>query len=264
MISSGSVNPRKVGESAMELSIVVPLYDEESNVEALTEQLADALDSLGVDYEMVLVDNGSRDGTGAEIDRMAGRFGDSVVKAIVPENQGFGLGVITGLTLCRGTFVGFMPGDLQVDPLTTARLYEIAKSNPGYLVKALRHVRQDGLVRIILSRLYNGLFRLLYGIDVKDINGIPKIFPGELSRRLELRTKGSFFDAELLIKITMLNCRVLEVPIISKQRRSGRSKVYVATILEMLWDLLRFRFGKEFKMWRAYAMGLSQPLMSNR
>ncbi len=247
----------------MELSVVVPLYDEEPNVEPLTEQLAHALGSLGIDYEMVLVDNGSRDGTAAEIDRMSRMFGEAVVKATVPENRGFGLGVITGLRLCRGKFVGFMPGDLQVEPSTTARLYEIAKANPGHLVKALRSVRHDGLLRALLSRTYNGLFRLFYGIHVKDVNGIPKIFPGEFSPRLDLRTYGSFFDAELLIKITALNCKVLEVPTISGERRAGRSKVYVSTVLEMLWDLLRFRFGSELKTWRALALGPSASLPTN-
>jgi len=244
----------------MDLSIVVPLYDEEGNVEALTEQLADALNSIGLDFEMVLVDNGSRDRTSVEIDRMSRRFGNSVVKAVVPENRGFGLGVIAGLKLCKGEFVGFMPGDLQVEPSTTARLYQIAKANPGYLVKALRYVRQDGLVRAVLSRLYNSLFRLLYGIKVKDVNGIPKIFPGKFSQHLDLRTRGSFFDAELLIKITALNCKVLEVPTVSKQRSAGRSKVYATTILEMLWDLLRFRFGREIRRWQAHEMDLSPPL----
>jgi dolichol-phosphate mannosyltransferase len=236
----------------MELSIVIPLYDEEANVKTVTEQLAEALNSLGIDFEIVLVDNGSRDSTGVEIDRMLARYGSSVVKAVVPTNRGFGLGVITGLHACRGRLVGFMPGDLQVDPSATARLYEIAKANPRHLVKALRRIRQDGLVRNVLSRVYNGLFRFLYDTDVKDVNGIPKIFPAEFSKHSDLHSRGSFFDAELLIKTTWLGGKVLEVPIVSRKRKAGRSKVRITTILEMLWDLVRFKFGREFKEWRAH------------
>jgi len=235
---------------SIDLSLVIPLYDEESNVQRVTDELVKLLRSNGINFEIVLVNNGSRDNTDREIDRMTQIYGNTIVKAVVPVNRGFGWGVINGLKVCRGRFVGFMGGDLQVEARETIRIYDIAKNNSSNIIKAFRYIRHDGISRKVLSYLYNGLFRILYQIDVRDVNGTPKIFGAEFLKSLDLQSKRSFFDAELLIKLTCLGCKVFEVPVESKKRALGRSKVRLSTILELFWDLIRFRFGSEFRRWK--------------
>jgi len=234
----------------IDLSLVIPLYDEESNVQRVTSELVELLHSNGVGFEIVLVNNGSHDNTDREIDRMMQIYGNTIVKVVVPANKGFGWGVINGLKACRGRFVGFMGGDLQVEAAETIRIYDAAKNNPATVIKAFRHIRNDGIHRKVLSYLYNVLFRILYQIDVRDVNGTPKIFRAEFLKSLDLQSKRSFFDAELLIKLTFLGCKVFEVPVESKKRAVGSSKVRLSTILELFWDLIRFRFGSEFRRWK--------------
>jgi len=234
----------------IDLSLVIPLYDEESNVQRVTDELVKLLRSHGINFEIVLVNNGSRDNTGMEIDRMMEIYRNIIVKAVVPVNRGFGWGVINGLKVCRGRFVGFMGGDLQVEAAETIRIYDAAKNNPASIIKAFRYIRNDGIHRKVLSYLYNVLFRILYQIDARDVNGTPKIFRAEFLKSLDLQSKRSFFDAELLIKLTFLGCKVFEVPVESKKRAVGRSKVRLSTILELLWDLIEFRFGSKFRRWK--------------
>jgi len=234
----------------IELSLVIPLYDEQSNVQRVTDELVKLLRSHRINFEIVLVNNGSRDNTGREIDRMMQIYGNTIVKAVVPVNKGFGLGVMNGLKVCKGRFVGFMGGDLQVEAAETIRIYDMAKNNPANIIKAFRYIRHDGIHRKFLSYLYNRLFCILYQIDVRDVNGTPKIFRAEFLKSLDLQSKRSFFDAELLIKLTCLGCKVFEVPVESKKRAVGRSKVRLSTMLELFWDLVRFRFGSEFRRWK--------------
>jgi glycosyltransferase involved in cell wall biosynthesis len=242
-----------------DLSLVVPLWNEEGNVQRTAKELMRVLSARKIDFEIVLVDNGSHDDTETEIDKMMGS--GCVVKVVVPTNRGFGWGVLNGFRICRGEFLGFLVG-YGAGIADTVRLYEVAKDRPNQAAVAVRHNRQDGAYRKILSHVYNFLVRALYGIRVRDVNGTPKIFPAKLLKYAIPRSKGSFFDAELLIKLSYVGCRIVEVPLSWEKRSSGRSKVKIATILGMFLDAIRFRFGREFALWRAQTYsreGLEDP-----
>jgi len=234
----------------IDLSLVIPLYDEESNVQNVTDELVELLSSHCINFEIVLVNNGSHDGTDREIDRMMQIHGNVIVKAVVPKNKGYGWGIINGLKVCRGRFVGFTVGDSQVGAVETVRIYDTAKNNPANIVKAFRSIRHDGIYRKILSYVYNGLFCFLYQIDVRDVNGVPMIFQAEFLKSLDLKSKQWFINAEILVKLTRLGCKVIELPVESKKRATGRSKVSLSTIWKLFWDLIRFRFGSEFRRWK--------------
>jgi len=235
---------------SMDLSLVIPLYDEESNVQRVTEELMKLLHSSGINFEIVLVNNGSRDNTEAVIDKMIQIYGNTIVKIVVPVNKGFGWGVVNGLKACKGRFVGFMVGDLQVEARETFRIFNLARNNPSNIIKVYRYIRHEGIHRKILSHFYNWLFRILYKNGVRDVNGTPKIFRAEFLRYLDLQSKQSFFDAELLIKLDTLGCKVIEVPVESKKRTAGRSKVRLSTVLDLFWNLLRFKFI-EYRRWKS-------------
>src|SRR5262249_24970161 len=128
--------------------------------------------------ELVLVDNGSVDGTGQAIDRLIAA-GFPVVKNVVKINEGYGNGVLSGLRCCRGRFVGFTSADWHVDSEEGVKLYEIvAGAKAPCLVKVRRRFRMDGLTRKVVSILYNTSINLLFGrLGSIDINGNPKILP---------------------------------------------------------------------------------------
>src|SRR5688572_4594117 len=124
-----------------ELSIVVPCYNEEEAVVPTAVELIRAFQGAGVDLELVLVDNGSRDRTPELIDGLVAR-GLPIVKATVAVNQGFGLGLLTGIAGCHGRFIGWVCADGQVSAEDVLEVYQRlrAASRPA-LAKARRRYR---------------------------------------------------------------------------------------------------------------------------
>lgn len=240
----------KDNETNCKLSLVIPLFNEQDNIERLVGQLFEVLKFGEFPCELVLVNNGSRDNTNAEIDAMIQKHGDSIRKVVVPVNRGFGWGVISGLRTCRGKVVGFMVGDLEADTSIIMRAYHSIRMNPLTVAKACRNVRHDGIARKLLSLAYNTLFRIRYQVRSKDVNGTPKLFSLELLQRLDLRSNQSFLDAELLLKASYLGCRIIEFPTESRKRPAGKSHVDLRLIRSMFFDLVAFGLRKNFRRWR--------------
>lgn len=238
-----------------DLSLVLPCYNEEALVRQTATRLIDAFRAAGIDLELVLVDNGSSDATGEIIDEMVAE-GLPVVKAAVEVNQGYGLGVLTGLRCSRGRFVGFMCVDDQVHPHDVVRLYEVAaKAKTPKLFKVRRRFRLDGRFRRIVSFAYNMLATLLFGnLGSTDLNANPKILPRAHLEAMKLSSKDWFLDAEVMIKAKRMGLPVYEMNVFALMRAEGVSHVRPATCLEFLRNLVHYRFGegrKAFEVPRA-------------
>ena len=235
--------------SNLDLSLVVPCYNEEDVLRQTATRLVERLRSGKVRFELVLVDNGSRDQTGRIIDELIAE-GMPIVKRVVHVNQGYGHGVLTGLTACRGKWVGFACADGQVDAEDVYKVYDIAAhlKHPS-LVKVRRRFRMDGLKRKVVSVVYNGMTAVLFGgLGSIDINGNPKFIPREYLERMNLVSKDWFLDAEVMIKAKRLGLPVLEMNVMAQMRQGGRSNVHASTCREFLANLIRYRFGNTMKL----------------
>jgi glycosyltransferase involved in cell wall biosynthesis len=240
-----------------ELSIVVPFYNEEENVRIIVHSLVNALKDQNIRFELVLVNNGSQDGTDKEIDEAVKTYGSRVVKQVVSVNQGWGWGVICGLKLCKGDYVGYMVGDGEINPQDVIEVYNLARGNPHVLAKTYRMVRNDGLIRIALSRLYNAIANLLYGLRMRDINATPKIFHRDLLCTLDLESKRDLLDCELLAKFAMLGGEIMESPVVSPRRSAGRSHVNFKAIWALVKDVISFRVGGRLSSWKQKQIRMS-------
>lgn len=229
----------------LQLSLVVPCYNEQEVLENTARRLITAFAVRGTSFELVLVDNGSTDSTGEIIDRLAGE-GLPIVKVHVQENQGYGHGVLSGLRRCRGRFVGFVCADGQVDASDVVKVFDLAaNARTPKLVKVRRRFRMDGPVRKIVSIIYNFMTAALFGgLGSIDLNGNPKVLPREYLERMNLRSKDWFLDAETLIRAKQLGLPVFEINVIGQLREGGRSNVRVDTCWEFLRNLIRFRFAR--------------------
>jgi len=232
-------------ESLPDLSLVLPCYNEEAVLRNTVSRLAEAFQYRKVNVELVLVDNGSKDRTGAIIDQMIAE-GTPAVKVTVPVNQGYGYGVLRGLQACRGKFVGFICADGQVEAEDCVKVYEIAANAASpKLVKVRRRFRMDGFKRKVVSIFFNSLINLLYGgLGSIDINGNPKIMPREYLEKMHLESHDWFLDAEVMIKAKILKLEVLEFNILGQMREGGSSNVRATTCWEFLKNLLRYRMGE--------------------
>jgi glycosyltransferase involved in cell wall biosynthesis len=223
-------------------SLVLPLYDEEESVVAVARGLVEALESAGERFELILVDNGSRDRTRELVEEL--RRGDPrVVCVALDDNRGFGGGVLAGFSAARGDLVGFMGGDGQVTPSDLVDVLGAVRRQHLDLAKGRRIARHDGIRRRVVSVVYNGLFRLVFGTRVADVNGSPKILRRELLQALALRSRDWFLDAEIVLKAHVLKARIGEVPITFGRRTGGGSHVRIAAIAEFLRNMIRYRFS---------------------
>ena len=149
------------------LSIVVPIFDEKENIAPLYDKVREAMDALGFPWELVLVDDGSRDGSSELLDKVAEK--DSRVTVVhFTRNYGQTAAMMAGMDHARGDIIVPMDGDLQNDPADIARL--LAKLDEGYdVVSGWRKDRQDHAIkRNLPSRLANGLISRVSGVHLHD------------------------------------------------------------------------------------------------
>lgn len=233
------------GISRNELSIAVPLYNEERNIESLVKNLTDEFDRNGINYQLVLVNNGSKDNTPSLIDRLANE--NPRIKTVhIERNIGYGWGISRGLGVCDGDYVGYMWGDEQVTASDVLKIFNKIKKDGLDFCKARRVVREDGLQRKIITRVYNGIFPLFYPVKTKDINGCPKILKKDIYQDLNIISRDWFIDAEIMIKCIRKGVQIGEVPVVFHTRSQGKSNVSFRTIVEFIKNLIKFKFKGEF------------------
>ncbi|MBN2518228.1 MAG: glycosyltransferase family 2 protein [Candidatus Altiarchaeota archaeon] len=227
-----------------ELSLVVPCYNEGRNIESVANGLASEFRRDGIDYELVLVDNGSRDNTRAVIEGLQ-KKNPRIKLAVVERNIGYGWGIITGLKQANGIFVGYAWADNQVPVEKTAEIFKKLKEENLDLCKATRVKRHDGLRRKIESFGYNRMFKLMFRVEVSDINGCPKIMRRELYEKTDPKSKDWFIDAEFILRASQLGKRIGEVPVVFNERKDGKSNVSFITVLEFLKNMVQYRFCRK-------------------
>jgi len=251
-------NAKSVGHFAtqLDLSLVMPCYNEEQCLPLTVPPLVQTFQEAGVNLELILVDNGSEDGTAAAIDRLISR-GLPIVKGVVPVNQGQGLGILTGLGMSRAPLVGYLCADGQVAPESVLLIYRaLHAASPNTLAKARRRFRQDSWSRKIVSIAYNAMMLALFpGMPSLDVNGNPKIMPAEVLRTMDLTSKDWFLEAEIMLKTRHLRLMVLEIDVPGYLRKGGKSSVRLRTVAEFLRNILAYRFGGSWSRWQETVEG---------
>jgi glycosyltransferase involved in cell wall biosynthesis len=228
----------------------MPCYNEEDVVAYTVHRLSEAFARAGHQLELVLVDNGSTDGTAGVLEDLA-TVNPSIKCTRVELNQGYGHGVLSGFPHCSAPWVGMIPADGQVDAEDVVRLYEMAVlSRQDVVAKVRRRFRMDGPIRKLTSLAYNLYVRLLWPTLVWDVNAVPKIFPRHLLPAMHLSSRGWALEPELMVKAHCMGVRILELNILSRERGSGKSKVRTGTALELFASLLRLRFSAEMRALR--------------
>ncbi|HJN74352.1 MAG TPA: glycosyltransferase family 2 protein [Myxococcota bacterium] len=227
--------------TVLKLGLSVPLYDEEDCCEEVVADILTALGAAGIPHTLALVDNGSTDGTLAIIERLAIEHQDVLVVRL-QDNAGYGGGILAGLQQLDTPILGWCWGDGQVPPEVLVEAYRLLVEGCD-LAKARRTVRLDGAQRRAVTRVYNAVMALGFGLDTSDVNGCPKLMTREAFEALQLRSKDWFLDPECMLGAKKLGLRVAEVEAVMRPRFGGASKVRGETITEFLRHLWAWRRG---------------------
>jgi glycosyltransferase involved in cell wall biosynthesis len=221
-----------------DLSVVVPLYDEEENVDPMMGELLDVLDGLDLSSEVVLVDDGSRDQTAA-LARHWCELDPRVRLIEFRRNFGQTAALVAGFDHARGRAVVAMDGDQQNDPRDIPRL--LAKLDEGYdVVSGWRRDRQDALLlRKLPSMAANRLISRVTGTRLHDYGCTLKAYRGDMVRHLRLYGDQHRFIPALS---QIVGARVTELPVNHRPRVRGHSKYGISRTLRVMLDLLTVKF----------------------
>lgn len=223
------------------LSVVIPFYNEEENVERVLQEISTALRSAAIPYEYICVNNGSRDTTGTILARLSAS--DSSIRVVtVGKNQGYGFGVASGIKTAEKDWVTIVSGDGQVNPADIVKAYRKMEETRADIIKPRRVTRDDGLYREIVSYIYNLTMKILFRLPGWDFNAPPKIITREFLHSITLESKNSFLDPEILIKAARQKKKIMEVDVTYRERTRGRGHTNIRTVGEFIVDIIRWKF----------------------
>ena len=240
-------------ESSLDVSVVVPLYNEEESLPELVEQLLASLRPSGERFELVLVNDGSSDQT-AEVLEQVSQEVPEVVGVLLRKNYGQTAAMAAGFDVARGRIIVSLDGDLQNDPADIPLL--LAKLREGYdLVSGWRHQRQDAeLQRKLPSRIANRLIGRVTGVKLHDYGCSLKAYDRAVLSDMRLYGElHRFLPALAFIE----GARITEVKVNHRARQYGSSKYGIDRTFRVLMDLLTVWFMKRFLTRPMYVFGFA-------
>ena len=230
------------------VSLVLPALNEVDN---LTEAVAQARGPLGEigDWEIVVVDDGSSDGTGDLAERLA--RDDTRIRVVHhAENRGLGAAIRSGFDAARGDFLIYADSDLPFDMAALVEAWTLLQTSGVDLVTGYRTNREvEGHVRHVQSVVYTRMVNALLGFPVRDVNFALKLMRREVAERAGLTSDGSFIDAELVARAREEGFRMAQFGVVYTPRIRGESTLArPSVVLGILRDLARFRLGRRRRL----------------
>ncbi len=202
------------------LSITFPCYNEAANVGSMIEQAIELGEKYQLDYEVVVVDDGSKDDSARIVREWCGK-NQRVVLVQHPHNQGYGAAVRTALKSAKKEFVFFTDGDNQFRPSDIEKLF--SKMSDADIVVGYRISRQDKSYRRVNGFLWTWLSRVLFGLPVRDVDCAFKLFPRKALENLEPKANHLLIHAEILARLKRRGYTITEVGIPHYPRTAGQA-----------------------------------------
>jgi len=219
------------------LSVIFPAYNEEDNIRHTVESARQVLPKLAKTWEIILVNDGSKDATTPICDELAAQY--SEVRAIHhAENKGYGAALKSGILEASNDFIFFTDSDGQFDLQELEQL--IQWSSHYDVVVGYRAKRQDPPHRLINALGWKMLVRMVLGVKVRDIDCAFKLFHRSVFDRVQIRSVGAMVNTEILAQAMRFDMRIYEVPVSHFPRRHGKSSgANIRVIIKAFRELIR-------------------------
>jgi glycosyltransferase involved in cell wall biosynthesis len=250
----------KVQKRVASLSFFFPAHNEADNIEALVDEALTELPRLADEFEIIAVDDGSKDGTGAIADRLAAQHPQ--VRVVHHQvNRGYGGALRSGFAASRYPLVAFTDGDRQFKIADVGRLLKrMEGADKPDVVVGFREKRADPFIRLAYARFYRFALRVWFGLRVKDPDCACKLFRREALEGIRLESQGGFLSGELLIKLSQSGRTIAEVGVPHYPRVAGQqSGANPRVVLRAVRDFWRLRL----RLWanRNLAMTQGEPVL---
>jgi len=221
------------------LSVFFPCYNEAENVEKVVRNAAEVLASLVADWEIIIVNDGSADQTGAIADRLAAD--NPRIRAVHhPTNKGYGAALATGFTEATKELVFYTDGDGQFDFSEINRLLDCIEE--ADIVSGYRRKRQDSLIRRINGAGWSWLSQRLLGFRCRDVNSAFKLYKREIFDRIEIKSTSALVNAEILARAVRTGYTIKTVPVVHFPRKAGeQTGAKLSVIFRAFCELLKLR-----------------------
>src|SRR5450631_3771345 len=233
------------------LSITIPIFNEERNIEPLYRRLVEELEPLAKPFEIIMVNDGSSDGSERALDELAGK--DPRVKVVhFRRNFGQTAAMMAGIHYASGEIIVPMDGDLQNDPADIAKL--LAKLDEGYdVVSGWRKDRKDhSLRRNLPSRIANLLISRISGVHLHDYGCTLKAYKKDVVKGIKLYGEMHRF---IPIYASWHGAKVTEIPVDHHPRKFGQSKYGLERVLKVVLDLAVVKFLDRYAQKPMYVFG---------
>ena len=222
------------------LSVVLPAYNEEENIARAVQRGVDVLPALAEKWEVVVVDDGSRDQTAEIVRELVEEHYPHVRLLQHPVNEGYGAALRTGLSRARHELIFYTDSDNQFD--IGELQYALPMMRDVDVVVGFRVYRYDDPIRVAMSWAYNRLVRVLFRVRVRDVDCSFKVFRREVIEKITIETDSFFVDTELVAKVRKWNFRMAEKGVRHYPRTAGETTVRPSDIPRTLCVV--------FQMWQ--------------
>ena len=232
------------------LTVIIPAFNEEGNLENAVGSVLGAVDGLFSSYEILIVDDGSMDATGKIADRLAS-LNPHIKVAHNPRNQGVGFTLRKGIELASKDYITVFPGDNGIEG-KSLRDMSAQIGQADLIIPYTANPGDRNSLRQFLSCGFTVIMNSLFGLNLKYYNG-PTIFRCNLIKALAISNSSYAFLAEALVRLIKAGSTYTETPMVIRQRLRGESKAFrlknvrdvAMTLLRLLWDVRIKRIGQK-------------------
>ncbi len=208
--------PKQIVKS---LSVFFPCYNEQDNVERVVNRSIEILEPLDIDYELIIVNDGSKDRTSQIAHKLA--EANSKIKVVDhPTNLGYGAALQSGFRAATKEFVFYTDGDGQFDIAELPPLFDLM--NDCDIVSCCRINRQDNFIRKLNAFCWTTLVCMLFKMKLKDIDCAFKLYRRNIFDNMQMKSTGALIDTEILARAVKKGCRIVQRPVHHYPRTAGR------------------------------------------
>jgi glycosyltransferase involved in cell wall biosynthesis len=232
---------KKKKENIPLLSLSFNVYNEEDNLEEVFKECKGILDKAKISHEIIFVEGGSKDNSWKILQKIAKKNKDCKILQVDMEP---GKKVNAGMKAAKGKYFGYMCSDGQDNPNIIPNCIKLLEEGKADFVKGNR-VDRAYWQRKVISRIYNFCCRVIFGLNLRDVNMHPKVFRRELVKGIDLISSSESVDLEVVLRAQRKGYKIVELPVEERDRDGGKSSVNLTVAMKMIKDMLSYKWGNK-------------------